>query len=111
MPDSKEQDLNDVWRFLDSLDVTEDCFASHAAQGKPVRSGVDECRWASCSLFEGDQLTASMMKTPFYKRFAARAQLEIPAGSGRLRQNGGHIDFWAYSGFSFTSAVQRVEPK
>lgn len=112
MPDSTEQELTDVWRFVNKLDVTEDCFASHAAMGKPVRTGVDECRWASCSLFEGDKRTANMMKVPFYKRFVARVLLNIPAGSGRsLRGKNGHIDFWAYSDFEFSAVVQKVEPR
>ena len=112
LPDSTEQELTDVWRFLNSVSVEEECFASFAALGQPVRKGVDECRWASCSLFEGDSLTASMLKLPMYKRFMARAKLAIPVGSGRaLREQNGHIDFWAYSGFSFTAAVLKVEPK
>lgn len=112
LPDSIEQELTDVWRFLEKVDVTEECFSSYAAQGKPVRKGVDECRWASCSLFQGDQLTASMIKTQMYKRFAARALLKIPEGSGRaLKKDSGHVDFWAYSSFSFTSAIEKVEPK
>ncbi len=77
-----------------------------------MRADADPCSWASCSLFEGDEHTANMMKLPFFKRFTARALLEIPAGSGRsLRGKNGHIDFWAYSGFLFCSVVQKVEPR
>ncbi len=112
LPDSTEQELTDVWRFLEKVDVTEECFSSYAAQGKPLRNGVDACSWASCSLFQGDKRTASMIKTPMYKRFAARALLNIPAGAGRVfKKSSGHVDFWAYNGFEFTSAIEKVEPK
>lgn len=112
LPESTDQELIDVWRFLKKVEVTEESFASHAAEGKPLRNGVDECRWASCSLFQGEQLTASMWKTPFFKKFAARALLNIPVGSGKaLKQSNGHVDFWAYSSFLFTSSVVKVEPK
>lgn len=109
--DSPDQPLAEVWRFLRNEEPSEACFSSHAGRGRPCPEGTCPCRWASCSLFIGDELTSNMMKTPMFKRFKARAKLEIAAGSGRSQVNDKHVDFWAYEGFSFLSAVVKVVPK
>lgn len=109
LPDSIEEPLTDVWRFLAGSEVVDDSFDSHAAKGKPCPEGQCSCRWASCSLFEGDKHTAAMMKLQPYKRFKARAKLTIPAGSGRVLRKNSHIDFWAYASFDFAASVEKVE--
>lgn len=115
MPETTEQELTDVWRFVaasDTEDLTEDCFLSHSAKGKPLPKNIDACRWSSCSLFQGEEKTSSMLKLPAFKRYAARALLEIPARSGRaLVGEKGHVDFWPYKEFYFKSAVKKVVPK
>jgi hypothetical protein len=111
LPDSQDVELQDVWRFLESKNVSDECFFSHSKLGKPVHPEVGACRWASCSLFVGDTLTASMLKTQRFKRFAARALLSIPVGSGKSLDGGNHIDFWAFDHFDFAGAVQKVVPK
>lgn len=111
LPDSQDEELTDVWRLLESSEPSPDSFDSHAARGRVNKQNVCECRWASCSLFAGDSQTAAMLKTPLYKRFAARAELKVPAGSGRSFKKKNHVDFWAYDSFDFAAAVVRVEAK
>lgn len=110
--DAADVALTDVWRFVKTDQITEECFASHDAIGKQRPDAVDACLWASCSLFEGAEYTAARLKTQFGKRFIGRVKLEIPAGSGRSLADGvKHIHFWAYEQFEFVAHVVAVEPK
>ena len=111
LPESKDVELKDVWRLLRSTTPTEAAFQSQAAQKLPNKQNKCECGWASCSLFEGDKRTKDMMKLPLFKGFVARAEMQIPEGSGLSLKEGSHIHFWAFDHFSFTAAIVRVEPK
>lgn len=110
-PESKDVGLTDVWRFLRSSQPTEACFASHAAKNIENKKAVCPCKWASCSLYQGERNTKEMLKLQMFKNFVARAKVEIPAGSGHSKQDGTHVDFWEFDHFSFISAVVQVELK
>ena len=111
LPESKDVALADVWRLLRSDTPTESCFESQAAQKIENRKKACECGWASCSFFEGDKFTKDLMKLPWCKNFVARAEIQIPLGSGLSKKEGSHVHFWAFDHFSFTKAIVRVEPR
>ena len=106
--ESVDVELSDVWRLLNKLEVDEKEFLSHTALEKENKRNICACRWSSCSLFEGEQNVNEMVKLPLYKRFAARAQLKIPQGSGLSLKKKNHIDFWAFDAFDFVLAVEKV---
>jgi hypothetical protein len=111
LPDSKDVELTDVWRLLRSGTPTEACFESQAAQKIENKKNKCECGWASCSFFEGEKYTKDLMKLPLFKKFVARAEMKVPAGSGLSMKEGNHVHFWAFEHFSFTQAIVRIEPK
>ena len=100
--------LSDVWRFIKSNTVQSDSFDSHAKRSLKKREGVSDCDHASCSLFIGNKTTERMLKLQKWRNFAARVELNIPAGSGLSISDGTHVHFWAFDSFSFSTAIVRV---
>jgi hypothetical protein len=111
LPESADVALADVWRLLRLKKATDACFKSQAAQNIENKQKKCECGWASCSFFQGDKFTKDLMKLQWCKNFVARAEMEIPVGSGRSMKVGNHVHFWAYDHFDFVNAVVREEPK
>lgn len=118
LPDScppehaKDEPLEEVYRLVASDNCTDNCFKSNAALGLPknMHSNVDDCRWASCSLFERDHVNELLKLRGLRKRLPYMAKLSLPAGAGKhILSRKGHVDFWSYSNFDMASAVISVE--
>lgn len=98
--------LGSVFRAVSANPPTSTCFLSHAKLGLPS-GNADPCRVASCSLLPTKEAVTRIKRLK--KRFPYVARLDVPAGAGKHVATAGHIDFWAFAGFDFHSAVQAVE--
>lgn len=106
---SVDGEISTVYRLVSANPPTEQCFESHAAQGKvkPPEAKVTDCSWASCSLFTSVEALKKLKGLK--RRNPYMATLVIPQGAGRHHQKGQHVDFWRYSGFDILGAVVAVE--
>jgi len=82
-------------------------FDSHARLGKPKPDTVDDCRWASCSLFTHRRKATNVAKLPKLRpvcQFVAELRVDVGAGLSQLRKQ--HVDFWFYKEFDPCTAVE-----
>ena len=105
-----EGECAEAYRLLSSSAPDAQAFASHAASQKPLPLGMDACRWASCSLYSDLKTIIKKRKLPGRKKYTYVALLKIDAGSGRILQNGPHIDFWMFDTFDPLEAIVHVRP-
>lgn len=104
--------IGPVYRLVASEQPTDHCFTSKAALGtpKPIGKHVDDCRWASCSLFSKIEVIHDLLKLPRIKRkYSHIAVLSIPNGAGKHIADDAHVDFWRYGQFDIRAAIQKVE--
>jgi hypothetical protein len=95
---SEDADLGIVWRLIKGTKPCREDFLSHAALKKHKPGGVDDCQWASCSLFKTEQSARSKTKLASLKGMSP-VSVHIPEGAGRSMTKGMHIDFWRYATF------------
>jgi hypothetical protein len=111
--EAKDVPLEVVYRFLTSDAANAREFRSHAAQGKPNRTNVDPCSFASCSLLADFEKYLTNLPN-MRKAHTHVARLQIPEGVGRSnpkKKNGTvHFDFWCYAGQSLADCVEEVLP-
>ncbi|MDE8350014.1 MAG: hypothetical protein POG74_11125 [Acidocella sp.] len=87
-----------VFRLVPSDPVELEHFDSHAKNSKLKPSGVDSCRWASCSVFRE---TTSITKLPKPKGMRYIAKFKINRQSGLIKEsNHGHLDLWMFATFN-----------
>lgn len=102
---ASDEALNGVYRLASSDEPTADCFASHAALGKPMpKSLTDSCGWASCSLTTEPGVLKKLRK--LRHRYAFK--LSIPAGAGLSLRERIHVHFWRSKEFDLTTSVVEV---
>lgn len=109
-PDAITDALKSVWRLLPTDQPTEHHFASLAALGedKPTEYEVSDCDFASCSLRTS---RAALLKLRgLRRRNPYIAELSIPAGNGRHKSGGTHVNFWKFAGYQIVSAIVLLEP-
>src|SRR5271157_4434800 len=84
-------------------------FLSSSA-AKPCPSGVDPCRWASCSLYTNLQTLKKKRETfPKLRKMSFFAELNIAANSGKTLNDGNnHLDFWMFDHFDPIKAITKV---
>ncbi len=89
-----EEGYDKLYRFVYSEDIEEKDFFSHAKLS--IAAGAAPCRRASCSMFTTlDSLKKKVTKAPRLRKFKFAVVLKVPAGSGKIIENGsGHVDFW-----------------
>lgn len=105
--DANDREFDSIFRALPNEAINEKHFLSKLACGEKVPYGTDACRFASCSMFTTKRAAQKMLQYPKYTG-GTLAELEIPKGSGESKKKKQHVDFWAYKGFSFLSAVKEI---
>ena len=102
-PDAIDQPLEGAYRIVPTKNPLPKHFSSHAAlddRDKPPT--VDDCLWASCSLFMSRERAIEIATLPKTRYVTPHlAKMNIVAGSGRsmLNKKSKHVNFWAYARF------------
>lgn len=105
-------EVSPAYRVVSSLQPTVDDFLSNAALKKPKPPTVDDCRWASCSLFKNkDKAINIASKLPANKNGKRHiSRCLIVSGVGRSYVNNKkHVDFWPYKNFHPSLIVEATE--
>lgn len=104
--DAVENEIGQAYRIVFGDPATVEHFKSHAALGKKPPSDMDECRFASCSLFTSLDRVKSVAQLPKLRaQGPILAEVTIAHGSGRWIAHGDHIDFWMYDTFDPIAAI------
>lgn len=96
-----------VYRLVPSKDLTQECFDSHAKNGRPRPECVDACRWASCSVFSSDKTELNKLPKPKKMNFVAKFKINETAGRV-IAGKSGHLDLWMYATFDPLQSCQIV---
>lgn len=108
---------SDVYRLVATDTPTEEDFYSHAKLGKKKKpSGVCECRWASCSVYDasspkGYAQVVNLTKIPALRdrKYVALVTVDEKSGETIKSANGSsHIDLWMYEDFDPVGAVGEI---
>lgn len=97
-----------AFRFLPARNPEPEHFASNQAKGEPAPPGIDECRWASCSLYADMATVQKKRKLKKLKSYGFVAQLKIAPASGHMVEESKHIDFWMSDMFDPVAAIVLV---
>jgi hypothetical protein len=104
-----EGECSAAYRFVSSATPDAQAFASHAALQKTRPPMIDSCRWASCSMYTDMDTIQKKRKFKNLKQYTHIALLKIGAGSGKLIEEGSHIDFWMFDTFNPIGAIVSVK--
>lgn len=101
-----------VWRVVPGANPTVQDFHSHAKLGKIKPPPVDDCAWASCSLFNSRTKAASIASKLPKPRFshAYISELQILQGSGKSLTKKEHVHFWMFAEFDPMQAIIQTTP-
>lgn len=107
-----DSELGPVFRLVKASPPSNDCFASKAALGKqkPFKKSVDDCSWASCSMWAKKSAVEGILKLGHVRRqYTHVATMHFPEGAGKHLVKGDHVDFWCYADFEIHNAINDVE--
>jgi hypothetical protein len=89
-----------VYRLVKTKEPSIDDFHSYAKIGLDTPATADECRWASCSVFDSIESITSMKKLPKFKKHSL-VSLTLTSSAGKvLKGRNGHYDWWIYKDFN-----------
>jgi prenyltransferase beta subunit len=89
-----------VFRLLKTSPVKQADFHSHKKLGLVAPASVDECRWASCSVYDDLDRVQNMQRLPRFKKHKYVARLTLGRNAGRVTKGAnGHYDWWIYNSF------------
>lgn len=93
-----------VFRLLRTDTIGHEDFHSHTKLGLALPAGVDDCRWASCSVFDDLSKAAGLKRLPKFKN-SRIARLTLTRDAGCVLKGGnGHYDWWMYRTFDPVAA-------
>ena len=110
--EAQDQAFGPAYRILPAAAPIVQHFHSYKMIGTPKPGGVDDCRYASCSLFTCMTAAKRIARLPKKRASSTHlATLMIPQGYGSssINDKTSHVDFWPYSSFSVAGAVTKVE--
>ena len=98
-----------AFRLIETAKPLATDFASSAAKKLPKPLKVDDCRWASCSLFATIELLRTKQKVfPKLRKCNFYVEIKIPANAGRHVTENGHIDFWMFTSFDPLAVITKI---
>lgn len=109
---AKDQAFGPAYRILPAATAAVQHFHSYKMIGATKPLGVDDCRFASCSMFMSMTKAKKIARLPKKRATSTHlATVMIPQGCGTsdINEETSHVDFWPYSSFSVTTVVTKVE--
>jgi hypothetical protein len=98
-----------VFRLIPTAKPVADDFASSAALKTPKPYSVNDCRWASCSMFTTLKALKKKQSTfPKLRKLTFFVEMAIPSGAGKHISDREHVDFWMFADFDPIKAIKKV---
>lgn len=104
--------INAVYRIVSGNNPGIQAFLSNAALDLLKPPTVDDCKWASCSLFKSREKAENIAKKLAKTRInnPHLSLCNIGAGIGKSYDNGkSHVDFWPFKNFDPAMIILRTE--
>lgn len=110
---AQDQAFGPAYRILPAAVPAVQHFYSHRQLGLGKPPTVDDCRFASCSLFTCPDKARAIARLPKKRAVSTHlAELTVGQGAGAsyINQTTKHVDFWMYANFNVVAAVTQVIP-
>jgi hypothetical protein len=105
---ASEEGYSQAFRLLSAAKPELGHFLPNSAE-KQCPTGVDPCRWASCSLYTNlDTLRKKRQTFPRLRKMLFFAEISIAANSGKIVHENDHLDFWMFFSFDPIKAISKV---
>lgn len=109
---SEDISVDAVYRVVRSMNPGIDDFLSNAALRITKPPTVDDCKWASCSLFKSRDkainIANKLAKTRIMDPHLSLCDIKVGYGKS-ISNSKAHVDFWPYRTFDPAIAVLKTE--